>query len=77
MLINYYLSKDLKEVRSKSWNYLEKDCCMHGNTEFLEAEACMHFSRNSELTNVASREKANKTGTGDEVRLPTDHEKPL
>lgn len=55
----------------------EKDCCMHGNTEFLSAGACMHFSRNSELTNAASREKATRQKQEIEVRLPTDHEKPL
>lgn len=77
MLINYYLSRDLKEVRSKSWDHLEKDCCMHQNSEFLEAQTCMHFSRNSELTNVARIEKANKTGTGDDISLGKDHEKLL
>ena len=46
-----------------------------GNTEFLEVEACLHFSRDSKLTNVARIEEANRTGT-DEVKLGTDHEKP-
>ena len=41
----------------------------------MEVEACLHFSRDSRLTNVARIEKANKTGT-DEVKLGADHEKP-